>query len=82
MPELRLIDPNGYTVPGTVLTVTADQEAATRAYLLGEVATQDADYWAQYGHTYSVRQYRVTPPAATVPTTDNAPAAQLSLNAA
>ena len=59
MPELRLIDPNGYLVPGTVTTVTDDQEDATRAYLLGEAATQDADYWAQYGHTYSARQYRV-----------------------
>lgn len=59
MPELRLIDPNGYLVPGTATTVTDDQVEAVTAYLLTEVATQDADHWAAYGHPYTARQYRV-----------------------
>lgn len=70
MPELRLIDPNGYTVPGAVVTVPDDQEAATRAWLLAEVAPQDADHWAAYGHPYTARQYRVTPPVAAQETTN------------
>ena len=59
MPELRLIDPFGYTVPGTVTTVTDDQVDAATANLLTEVATQDAAIWAEFGWTYTARQYTV-----------------------
>lgn len=59
MPEVRLIDPNGYLVPGTVTTVTADQVDAVKANLLTEAAQYDSDYWAQFGHHLDTRQYRV-----------------------
>ncbi|MFE1515828.1 hypothetical protein [[Kitasatospora] papulosa] len=59
MPELRLIDPHGYTVPGATRTVPDDQVEAVTANLLTEVATQDADYWAEFGWTYTRRQYTV-----------------------
>ena len=57
MPELRLIDPDGYTVPGTVHTVTDDQVEAVTAYLRTEVANADADTWDGFG--YDARDYRV-----------------------
>ena len=69
MPELRLIDPHGYDVPGATRTVTADQVEAATANLLTEVATQDADYWAQYGHPHTARQYRVRVVPDPLPTT-------------
>lgn len=59
MPELRLLDPFGYTVPGTVQTVTDDQADATKANLLVEAAQYDSDYWNQYGHNLDTRDYRV-----------------------
>ncbi|WP_329047047.1 hypothetical protein [Streptomyces sp. NBC_01422] len=59
MPELRLIDPNGYLVPGATRTVPDDQVEAVTANLLAETAVQDADYWAEYGHPYTARQYTV-----------------------
>ena len=59
MPQIRLIDPYGYTVPGTVYTITDDQVPASKANLLFEGATQDADYWNQFGHRLDIRDYRV-----------------------
>jgi hypothetical protein len=61
--NLRLIDPNGYTVPGTVHTdVPAGNEAKVRA-LLQDAAVTDAAKWADFGHRPS--QYRIVPdPAA------------------
>lgn len=59
MPELRLIDPFGYTVPGTVTTVPDDQADTVKANLLAEAAQYDSDYWAQYGHNLDTRDYRV-----------------------
>jgi hypothetical protein len=59
MPQLRLIDPFGYTVPGTVITVPDDQVEAATANLRAEAAQYDSDYWAQFGHHLDTRQYRV-----------------------
>lgn len=69
MPQLRLIDPNGYDVAGATRTVTDDQVEAVTANLLTEVAAQDADSWAQYGHPYTARQYRVRVVPDPLPTT-------------
>jgi hypothetical protein len=61
--NLRLIDPNGYTVPGTVHTdVPAGNEAKVRT-ILQDAAVTDAAKWADFGHRPS--QYRIaTGPAA------------------
>lgn len=59
MPELRLIDPHGYDVPGATRTVPDDQVEAATKNLLTETATADADYWANFGWTYTARQYTV-----------------------
>ena len=58
MPELRLTDPDGYTVPGTATQVTEDTADTVRAHLLNEVAPQHAAEWADFG--YDARSYRVT----------------------
>ena len=55
--ELRLIDPDGYTVPGTVHTnVPAANEAQVRQLLL-DVAERHAAEWADFG--YHAADYRV-----------------------
>jgi hypothetical protein len=61
--NLRLLDPNGYTVPGTVHTgVPAANEPKVRA-LLQDAAATDAAQWADFG--YHASNYRiVTDPAA------------------
>ncbi|MGS2592070.1 hypothetical protein [Streptomyces hebeiensis] len=55
--ELRLIDPNGYTVPDTTQTVTDDTADKVREHLLTEIAPQHAAQWADFG--YDPRNYRV-----------------------
>lgn len=58
MQELRLIDPDGYTVPGTVQSNVPDANAAkVRDHLLHDVAPAHAAEWAQFG--YDARNYRV-----------------------
>lgn len=58
MPELRLVDPNGYTVPGTVNSgVPTVNEAKVRDHLLNDVAPVHAAEHAYAG--YSPRDYRV-----------------------
>ncbi|MYW46349.1 hypothetical protein [Streptomyces sp. SID161] len=57
MPTLRLIDPNGYTVPGTVhINVPDANEPKVRA-LLQEAALQDATQWTDFG--YHPGDYRI-----------------------
>ncbi|MEW2402203.1 hypothetical protein [Streptomyces sp. NPDC046862] len=56
MTELRLTDPDGYTVPGSVRTVTPDTEAQTREDL-NELAAEHADQWADFG--YRASSYRI-----------------------
>lgn len=58
MPELRLTDPDGYTVPGTATDATAEDADTERTRLLDEVAPQHAAQWADFG--YDTRNYRVT----------------------
>ena len=66
MLELRLLDPDGYTVPGTVHTnVPATDEAKIRDRLLNEVAPQDAAQWTAWGFKCDARDYRVSPDPAT-----------------
>lgn len=67
MLELRLTDPNGYTVPGAVHTVPDTQADMVRTYLLTEVAVQDADYWTGLGFPQDARDYRVQATAVTIP---------------
>lgn len=63
MPELRLVDPDGYTVPGTAQTVPNADEAAVRQHLKTVVAPQHAAKWRAFG--YHAGDYRVLPdPAA------------------
>jgi len=57
MPTLRLVDPDGYTVPGTIHTVPAAREAETRSQLLRDVAPVHAAEWANFG--YDTRAYQV-----------------------
>lgn len=57
MPELRLIDPDGYTVPGTVQDVPDGDPAKVRDHLLHDVAPTHAAQWADAG--YDARDYRV-----------------------
>jgi hypothetical protein len=56
MTELRLVDPDGYTVPGTITTVSDGAADEIRALLL-EQATEHAAQWADFG--YDARDYRV-----------------------
>lgn len=59
MQTLRLIDPDGYTVPGSVQTNVPDANVAkVRDHLLNDVAPAYAAQWADFGH--DTRLYRVT----------------------
>lgn len=59
MNELRLIDPDGYTVPGTVHTgFPAAMEGELRAHLR-TVAEHEAAQWADFGHRAA--DYRIEP---------------------
>ncbi|MER8002977.1 hypothetical protein [Streptomyces sp. NPDC095613] len=57
MTELRLIDPDGYTVPDTILTVSDATVAEVREHLLREVAPAHAAQWADFG--YKASDYRI-----------------------
>lgn len=59
MPELRLLDPDGYTVPGTAQTVPDADVETVRQQLLTEVAPKHAAHWADFG--YRTDAYRVLP---------------------
>lgn len=54
MRELRLLDPDGYTVPGAVMDVTDDEAPGAEQLLLTVYAPVDADREGQ-----DVRHYRV-----------------------
>ena len=56
MTELRLIDPDGYSVPGGVRTTTPDTEDTVRAEL-AQLADQHAAQWADFG--YRATNYRI-----------------------
>ena len=56
MPELRLIDPDGYTVPGGVRTTTPETDAQVRADL-ARLAVEHAAQWADFG--YRATDYRI-----------------------
>ncbi|MER6249435.1 hypothetical protein [Streptomyces griseorubiginosus] len=56
MPELRLVDPNEYTVPGSVRTTTPETEQAVRAQLK-QLAAEHAAQWADFG--YRATDYRI-----------------------
>jgi hypothetical protein len=58
MLELRLIDPNGYTVPTGVRTVEASAKDATKNELLTVDAVQDAERWSDFAR-YWPTDYRV-----------------------
>ncbi|MEV6165759.1 hypothetical protein AB0L71_28365 [Streptomyces sp. NPDC052052] len=58
MQDIRLLDPDGYTVPGTVQINVPDANAEkVRDHLLNDVAPQHAKDWADFG--YDARNYRV-----------------------
>ncbi|MFF1444181.1 hypothetical protein [Streptomyces sp. NPDC058295] len=56
MPELRLIDPDGYTVPQGVRTTTPDTNTQDRE-ALKQLAAEHAAQWAGFG--YDARDYRI-----------------------
>jgi len=58
MLELRLIDPNGYTVPTGVRTVEDSAQEATENELLTVDASRDAKQWADFPG-YHPASYRV-----------------------
>jgi hypothetical protein len=73
MQTLRLVDPDGYTVPGTVQTNVPDANVdKVRAHLLNDIAPAEAAKWANFG--YDARRYRVAVDALPIkpvqPTTD------------
>ena len=58
MTTLRLVDPDGYTVPGTVNSnVPTANEAKVRDHLLNDVAPVHAAQWADFG--YRAADYRI-----------------------
>jgi hypothetical protein len=63
MQTLRLVDSDGYTVPGSVQTNVPDANVdRMRSHLLNDVAPRYAAEWADFGH--DARLYRVvTDPA-------------------
>ena len=55
MPTLRLLDDNGYTVPGSVCeNVSAADEAKVRDHLKNSIAVQHAAEWATDARLYQV----------------------------
>lgn len=62
MTQLRLVDPNGYTVPGTVTIVSPGAEQAVREQL-AETAVEDAAKWTAAGFKTDARYYRIVPAA-------------------
>ena len=61
MLTLRLVEPDGYSVPGGLRTVTPDGEAKARTELAA-LAVQHAAEWADFG--YHAGDYRIlTDPA-------------------
>jgi hypothetical protein len=59
--NLRLVEPNGYSVPGGVRTATPETEAQTREDLKA-LAVEHAAQWADFG--YRATSYRIlTDPA-------------------
>ncbi|MEW2266918.1 hypothetical protein [Streptomyces sp. NPDC047868] len=60
MQTLRLVDQDGYTVPGTVQTNIPDANVdKVRDHLLNDIAPIQAAKWADFGH--DARLYRVVP---------------------
>lgn len=58
MTELRLLDPDGYTVPGTITAVSDEATVPEISeHLLTTVAPVHAAEWADFG--YDARNYRV-----------------------
>lgn len=57
MLELRLLDPDGYTVPLGVATGPEEWAESTERRFLDVVATKHAATWADCG--YQARDYRV-----------------------
>ena len=63
MANLRLVDPDGYTVPGTVHTDIPTANEPKVRVLLQDAAVTDAAKWADVGH--HPNDYRIVPdPAA------------------
>jgi hypothetical protein len=58
MTELRLIDPDGYSVPGGTRTTTPETDTQVRAQL-NQLAAEHAAQWADFG--YHTRLYQVVP---------------------
>ena len=56
MTELRLIDADGYTVPGSIRTTTPETDAQVRADLK-QLATEHAAQWDDFG--YQASSYRI-----------------------
>jgi hypothetical protein len=56
MTELRLIDPDGYSVPGGTRTTTPETDTQVRAQLK-ELAAEHAAQWADFG--YHATAYRI-----------------------
>lgn len=56
MPTLRLVDPDGYSVPGALRTVTPSDEPQARAELKS-LASEHAAQWADFG--YHADAYRI-----------------------
>lgn len=55
--QIKLIDPNGYTVPGTVITDYQPFMPGLQAHLLKDIAPVDA---AQYGHQVAGYTVQIT----------------------
>lgn len=62
MTELRLIDPDGYTVPGGVRLTTLETDEQIRAEL-GALAARHAAEWADFGYRTTLYRVQETPAA-------------------
>lgn len=56
MNELRLLDADGYTVPGSTRTTTPETDAQVRADL-AQLAAEHAAQWDDFG--YQASTYRI-----------------------
>ncbi|MFF7476612.1 hypothetical protein [Streptomyces sp. NPDC008092] len=62
MPTLRLVDPDGYSVPGALRTTAPDTEAQARTDLKN-LAADHAAQWADFGYHPDAYQIRADPAA-------------------
>lgn len=77
--NLRLVDPDGYTVPGTVHTDVPDTNEPKVRAILQDAAVADAAQWADFGHQPAA--YRIVTDPTTQTRTEAIHAAAIAVRA-